>query len=72
MGGQAQMGNTQLWKAPFTQLQVPAAWDEHQTFTQQDQVFLWGDWCPWEFGAFGAHSNLHISNRSVPEPFWDL
>lgn len=47
------MGGTQLWRALFTQFQVPAAWDEHQTFTQQDQAFLWGDWYSWGLGVGG-------------------
>lgn len=47
------MGSTQLWKAPFTQFQVPAVCDEGQSFTQQDQVFLWGNCCSWGLEVWG-------------------
>lgn len=53
-GGQGQMGDTRLWRAPSTQFQVPAEWDEHQTFSmQQDQVFLWGSWYSWRLRVGG-------------------
>lgn len=53
-GGQGQMGDTQLCRAPSTQFQVPAEWDEHQTFSmQQDQVFLWGSWYSWRLRVGG-------------------